>query len=177
MFYQGEPTNHISISIDQPLNWLYFLADTLGGDDFYPPIARERAAIRSSSDWRSWREQVWDHCVEDPGLPPSPSTIPGMDPEEFASMREWSRLQAQCRSAWPEFLVWWRKAKPMLAAEINSPALQEIVSDRRRPPPLRLHVVALRDAQDLASRGEHHLISVGLLKERVRFRDWLNYQA
>ena len=178
MFHSGTPRTGDSVSVPEAMAWVYFCATTYAPEDFVPAVrgaAWPPPAPRPSEEWREWRNGVWAGLVADQH---GRQRSRGMDPDDFDSLAVWPELQQTCRVRWPGFVRWWRTAKPQLVETTTNPATAEAIRSARPPDrqPLRIHVVALAAAQDLAGSGSDHLVSAGLIADPQAFRRWLAAQ-
>jgi len=165
----------ISLSPDEMMNWVFYMNEAIGAELFAPTRERRPSKRRPSQQWRHWREQVWSASSENDL---SHHQAPGLDGPNFDSLAATRELQQQCVNAWPQFIEWWMKAKPLLVSSIQAamPQIAELRADLGTHE-LTIHVLGLAEPQDLATAGSHHLISVGLLQDSVRFRGWLRHQV
>lgn len=170
----GESTVGASITPDLSLNWVFFAGTGHSPDDFTPSATGIPAAegLRAEPSWMHWRRQIWETVCGRGEAPP-----PGLDPPGFASLVNAPAQRQRCVERWPMFVRWWANAKPTLVSVSTRQDVAEALSDRRvLNARLVLHVVALEAAQDLASDGVHHLVSIGLVADATARSTWLAAQ-
>ena len=172
MFTPSHARERLALSPDLSLNWVYYTNDAYEGAQFSPPFTRPAAAARPVAAWRQWRNEIWEAHCDDPGV--SPARLRGLDGPEFISLDDSPDLQRRCVDSWPDFLHWWRQAKPFMIKAIADSVRR--LADDQQVPALDIHVIALDEAQDLAGSGRHHLVSVGLLRRNDEFGSWLGNQ-
>lgn len=170
----GNSAVKASISPDLSLNWVFFAGTSHGPTDFTPPAVGIPAAgeLRAEPQWLRWRQQVWETACG--RGEPSPR---GLDAPEFTSLNAAPAQQQRCVERWPLFLRWWAEAKPtLITVGTRLHVIEALSAPRVLHAGLTLHTVALEAAQDLASDGGHHLVSIGLVADAAELSRWLAAQ-
>jgi hypothetical protein len=179
MFHSDRAPEDVAISPTQPLSWVFFCADTYAPHDFVPAVPDVHWPLRDTNSdmWHSWREMVWAD-ISDPADGKTGPRIPGLDAEQFSSLAEFPALQDTCRQRWDAFVGWWRSAKEVVVAATHDPEVADILRDARggKERGLTVHVVPLKAAQDIASNGSAHAVSLGLVQDHAALHRWLAHQ-
>src|SRR3954447_13202306 len=149
----------LTFNVDEGLNRVFFTNRGYEDSAFIANADRGEPGLWDSAltrEWRDWWKGAWEEAGRK-GLDRLP---PLAAPQTEALGRVVGELQSP-------FGTWWRTAKPEIAEAVSASAIGPVANRMLRTlgdgDPLRLFVVGLVAAQDMARYRRSAILSVGLV--------------